>query len=78
MQLILDALPDVLKLWKNVLPSMLLGCFLGNLFFLAQIGGKVSLAALVVRECATCLALGFGSAVALVVSPRLGAAGRGF
>ena len=33
MQLILDVLPDVLKLWKNVLPSMLLGCFLGNLFY---------------------------------------------
>jgi len=31
-QLISDVLPDVLKLWKNVLPSMLLGCFLGNLF----------------------------------------------
>jgi len=31
-QLILDVLPNVLKLWKSVLPSMLLGCFLGNLF----------------------------------------------
>ncbi|HHW41679.1 MAG TPA: hypothetical protein GXX19_11155 [Syntrophomonadaceae bacterium] len=32
MQLILDVLPDLLKLWKSVMPSMLLGCFLGNLF----------------------------------------------
>ena len=32
MQPISDVLPDVLNLWKNVLPSMLLGCFLGNLF----------------------------------------------
>lgn len=42
MQLISDVLPDVLKLWKNVLPSMLLGCFLGNLFqntvFLRRLG----------------------------------------
>lgn len=42
MQPVLDVLPDVLKLWKSVLPSMLLGCFLGNLFqesvFLERVG----------------------------------------
>lgn len=27
-----NILPDLLSLWKSVLPSMLLGCFLGNLF----------------------------------------------
>lgn len=32
MQTVLDVLPDVLKVWKNVLPSMFVGCFLGNLF----------------------------------------------
>lgn len=32
MQFISDVLPDLLKLWEGVLPSMLLGCFLGNLF----------------------------------------------
>ncbi|MFZ5639223.1 MAG: hypothetical protein ACOY4Q_00825 [Bacillota bacterium] len=32
MQIVFDVLPDVLKLWKNVLPSMFVGCFLGNLF----------------------------------------------
>jgi len=41
-QPISDVLPDVLNLWKNVLPSMLLGCFLGNLFhktvFLQRLG----------------------------------------
>jgi hypothetical protein len=62
-QLILDVLPDVLKLWKNVLPSMLLEFWSGGLptnvsIFGPKLGGKVSLAALVVRECATCLALG--------------------
>jgi hypothetical protein len=31
-QLTLDVLPDVLKLWKSVLSSMFMGCFLGNLF----------------------------------------------
>jgi hypothetical protein len=32
MSAISDALPVLLKLWKNVLPLMFLGCFLGNLF----------------------------------------------
>ena len=36
MQIILDVLPDVLKLWKNVLPSMFVSCFLGNLFHTTQ------------------------------------------
>lgn len=64
MQLILDALPDVLKLWKNVLPSMLLGCFLGNLFyntvFLRRLGrGMRPLARLghLPEGCATSLTL---------------------
>lgn len=51
MQITLDVLSDVLKLWKNVLPSMLLGCFLGNLFhntvFLQRLGrGMLPLARL--------------------------------
>lgn len=32
MRFISGVLPDLLKLWEGVLPSMLLGCFLGNLF----------------------------------------------
>jgi hypothetical protein len=63
-QLISDVLPDVLKLWKNVLPSMLLGCFLGNLFhntvFLQRLGrGMRPLARLghLPAGCATSLTL---------------------
>lgn len=32
MKAIFDALPELLNLWKSVLPLMFLGCFLGNLF----------------------------------------------
>ena len=41
-QIILEVLPGVLKLWINVLPSMLMGCPLANLFrntaFLHRLG----------------------------------------
>ncbi|SFR01315.1 nucleoside recognition domain-containing protein [Desulfoscipio geothermicus] len=64
MQVILEVLPDVLKLWINVLPSMLLGCFLGNLFhntaFLHRLGqGMRPLARLgnLPAGCATSLTL---------------------
>lgn len=57
-------LPGVLKLWINVLPSMLLGCFLGNLFhntaFLHRLGqGMRPLAQLghLPAGCATSLTL---------------------
>ncbi len=64
MQLILDVLPDILKLWKNVLPSIFVGCFLGNLFhntvFLHRLGrGMHPLARLghLPAGCATSLTL---------------------
>jgi len=63
-QVILEVLPGVLKLWINVLPSMLLGCFLGNLFhntaFLHRLGrGMRPLARLghLPAGCATSLTL---------------------
>lgn len=64
MQVILEVLPGVVKLWMNVLPSMLLGCYLGNLFhntpFLHRLGqGMRPLARLghLPTGCATSLTL---------------------
>ncbi len=71
MQLMAEALPEVLKLWRSVLPSMLLGCFLGYLFqdaaFLRRLGKVLRpLARLghLPPGCTACLALSLADRVA--------------
>ena len=70
-QIILEVLPGVLKLWMNVLPSMLIGCLLANLFrntaFLHRLGQSMRPLARMghlPKACATSLTLCFVNRIA--------------